>query len=323
MKIIKRSSHGYPQDPTKTFGFEEFEGMGNPDLSLIVAAFDTYFGCWKQFDLSVHEIEEIKKKKVVRLEFEEPNKFFIRENFETYDEDFWKVFTLCPYTAEYLNKQQGRIRRVPIFFPFNKNYIPIECEKIYDIIYTGHLVAKPIIQDIRTIRNYNYRLVSNSKHSLVTNHSVGYDEKIRLISQSRITLVHNLLYPSFQHLRNIWSYSNWQSNGAFSELPQPRHAWEFFVNRAGMVVPQLKSRLFEAAFSRSLILCKRDPFNIIEHFFDPGKEFVYFEEGSLRKTVSKILSSYNDYKVIIDAAFERASEQYTTEVFFKKFLRDI
>ena len=90
-----------------------------------------------------------------------------------------------------------------------------------------------------------------------------------------------------------------------------------------MVVPQLKSRAFEAAFSRSLILCKRDPFNIIEKYFEPEKEFIYFNEGALSETVAMILQSYDDYQPVIDRAFERAKKEYTTDAFFHKFLRDI
>lgn len=323
MEILRRSAHGYEQDPTKNLDFGRFEGCGNPDVALIVAAFERTAGCWKQFALSDVEIERIKKKKVVRLEFEEPNKFFINENFDSYDFDFYKIFTLCPYTAEYLNAHQGCQRRVPIFFPFNDRHTPPVTQKKYDIIYTGHLHPKPILRDIKTISRFNYRLVSNSSHIFVTDKSVGYEEKINLISQSRITLVHNLLYPTFSHLRSVWRYPKWQNNLAFSELPTQWEAARFFTNKAGMVVPQLKSRAFEAAFSRSLILCKRDPFNIIEKYFEPEKEFIYFNEGALSETVAMILQSYDDYQPVIDRAFERAKKEYTTDAFFHKFLRDI
>jgi len=322
MEIIKRSAHGYEQDPTKNFGFDKFEGQGNPSVALIVAAFEK-IACWEHLGISDSEIERIKSKKVVRLEFEEPNKFFIGENFNSYDNDFYRIFTICPYTADYLNAQQINKKRVPIFFPFNDQHIPLMTEKIYDIIYTGHIVSKQILRDLEIASNFNYRLVSNSRHSLVTNRGVGYTEKISLISQSRITLVHNMLYPSFTHLRNIWKYSSWKDNRAFSELPTPWKVSKFFTNRMGMVVPQLKSRSFEAAFSRSLILCKKDPFNIIENYFEPGKEFVYYEEGCLSETISKILKSYDDYLPIIENAFNRAKKDYTTDAFFDKFLKNI
>ncbi|MCR4302511.1 MAG: hypothetical protein NUV51_12990, partial [Sulfuricaulis sp.] len=135
MKVIKRSSHGYIQDPTKNLGFEAYEGQGEADVALVIAAFDQAAGCWDQFKLPPAELDAIKKMRVVRLEFEEPNKFFIPEDFDAYDGDFHKVLTLCPFTAKYLNERQKTERRVPIFFPFNEAFIPPKSEKRYDIIY--------------------------------------------------------------------------------------------------------------------------------------------------------------------------------------------
>jgi hypothetical protein len=323
MEILKRSEHGYVQDPTKNLGLEKYNGHGSADVVLIIAAFDAHFGCWSQFNLSDRETASIKQKKVVRLEFEEPNKFFIGEDFNSYDNDFYKIFTICPYSADYLNAQQDNQSRVTIFFPFNDKYTPQVTEKKYDIIYTGHLHPKPILRDVKLMSRFNYRLVSNSKHNLVTDRGVGYEEKINLIAKSRITLVHNLLYPTFSHLRNVWGYAKWQDNLAFSQLPTPWKMCRFFLNKDAMMVPQLKSRPFEAAFSRSLILCKKDPFNVIENFFEEGKEFIYFEEGHLAETISKILQNYDDYQQILENAFERAKKEYTTEAFFNKFLKDI
>jgi spore maturation protein CgeB len=324
LKVIKRSAHGYAQDPTKNLGFEDYDGQGPDDIALIIAAFDQSAGCWDQFKMPTAELDAIKKMRVVRLEFEEPNKFFIPEDFDAYDRDFYKVLTLCPFTAEYFNERQAAERRVPIFFPFNENFIPPKCEKQYDIIYTGHLHPKPIMRDMMTISQYNYRLVSNSGHELVTDRGVSYKEKLNLISQSKITLTHNLLYPTVRHVLNVWKYKEWASNKAFADIPTG------FMGLAKRLligpeieVPQLKSRIFEAAFCRSLILCKKDNFKVIENYFMPGEEFVYYEEGKLVETINKILSNYDAYLSVIESAYNRAVKQYTTNAFFEKYLKVI
>jgi len=324
MKVIKRSSHGYAQDPTKNLGFEAYDGQGAADVALIIAAFDQAAGCWDQFKLPPAELDAVKKMRVVRLEFEEPNKFFIPEDFDAYDADFHKVLTLCPFTAEYFNKRQGVERRVPIFFPFNEEFIPPKNEKKYDIIYTGHLHPKPIMRDMKTLSRFNYRLVSNSGHELVTDRGVGYEEKLSLISQSRITLTHNLLYPTLRHVLNVWKYPEWKANKAFSDIPRGviRLAKRLLTGPE-IEVPQLKSRIFEAAFCRSLILCKKDNFNVIEKYFTPGEEFVYYEEGKLAETVNKILANYDAHLPVIDRAYTRAVAQYTTTAFFEKYLKVI
>ena len=323
MRIVKRSAHGYEQDPTKNLGFESYEGQGSGDVALIIAAFDRAAGCWEQFNLRSEELQEIKKKRVVRLEFEEPNKFFIQEDFEKYDTEFHKVLTLCPFTAEYLNKCQGVERRIPIFFPFNKAFIPKQVDKQFDIIYTGHLHPRPILRDMKQISRYNYILVSNSKHQLVTNRGVDYETKLNLISKSKITLTHNLLYPTASHVWNVWKYPNWRDNKAFSDIPGPFGIAQRLLVGPDIEVPQLKSRIFEAAFCRSLILCKKDRFNVIEKYFKPEDEFIYYEEGNLVETIDLILSNFTEYLPIIDRAFERAVEEYSTESFFNKYLRTI
>ena len=324
MKVIKRSAHGYAQDPTKNLGFEDYDGQGPDDIALIIAAFDQSAGCWDQFKMPTAELDAIKKMRVVRLEFEEPNKFFIPEDFEAYDRDFYKILTLCPFTAEYFNERQAAERRVPIFFPFNENFIPPKCEKQYDIIYTGHLHPKPIMRDMMTISQYNYRLVSNSGHELVTDRGVSYQEKLNLISQSKITLTHNLLYPTMRHVLNVWGYPEWISNKAFSDIPRGAMGLvKRLLTGPEIEVPQLKSRVFEAAFCRSLILCKKDGFNVIEKYFTPNEEFVYYEDDKLFETVNRVLTNYDAYLPVIDKAYNRAVAQYTTNAFFERYLKVI
>jgi hypothetical protein len=260
----------------------------------------------------------------VRLEFEEPNKFFIQENFDVYDSDFYKVLTLCPFTTEYLNELQGVERRVPIFFPFNEHFIPLKSEKRYDIIYTGHLHPRPIMRDVKTISRFNYRLVSNSAHELVTDRGVGYQEKLGLISKAKITLTHNLLYPTVRHVLNVRKYPDWKANKAFSDIPRGAVCLaKRLLTGPEIEVPQLKSRVFEAAFCRSLILCKKDNFNVIEKYFTPAEEFIYYDEGSLAQTVNQILSNYDAYWPVIERAFKRASAEYTTAAFYEKYLKVI
>jgi hypothetical protein len=322
MEVVKRSGRGYVQDPTKFFNFSRFSKLGGKGIALVEAAFEESAG-WEQFDLSETELARIKSQKVVRLEFEEPNKFFLGDRMEKYDSDFHRIFTLCPYTAKWANTQQATKRRVPIFFPFNEEYIPKKQTKKYDIIYTGHIVGSAVLQDIHTISQFVYRFVSNSTHQLVTNKGASYEEKMNLIAQSKITLVHNLLYPRPYHLLNIWRYPHWREHGAFSQLPGPAQFWRFFTKREAMVVPQLKSRVFEAAFGRSLILCKRDPFNVIEQFFVPEKEFVYYEQGQLAQKIQEILDNPARYDAIAERAFTRAKKEYTTKTFFDKYLKDL
>jgi len=319
MKVLKRSSTGYKQCPTKYLDFTRFE-KNCGDFVLIEGAFEQA-AQWDQFDLTEKELQKILKKKIVRLEFEEPNKFYIGDNTEKYDKYFYKILTIDPYTAEWLNNKNNDKKRIPIYFPLNENHIPKKAIKIFDIIYTGHIVSNKLLNDLKTMTRYKYCFVSNSKSDLVTHQSVSYEDKLKLISQSRITLVHNLQYPKIFHLFRLWFVPEYKDNKAFKNVPKWYEFWKWLSNK--VVVPQLKSRLFEAAFGQSLILCRRDPFNVIENYFKPGKEFVYFEEGHLEEKIDEILQNYDYYQEIAMNAYKRAIKEYTTKAFAKNILSKI
>lgn len=318
MQVIKRTQKGYLQDPTKYFNFERFEKK-TPDFVLIEGAFEEA-DQWTQFELSNERLNEIRQSKLVRLEFEEPNKFFIGDRTEKYDHEFHRIFTLCPYTAKWMNEKYQRQLRVPIFFPFNEEYIPPQQEKEFDVIYTGHLVSRELIEEIGKLAKFNYALISNSNHALVTHKAVSYDQKLALMAKSRVTLVHNILYPRNEHIAKIKKYNDWERNEAFREIAEAKSFLGFMLKRP--LVPQLKSRVFEAAFSRSLILCKRDNFNVIENFFEEGREFIYYD-NDLVGVLRNILNDFRNYEQVIENAYRRALENYTTAKFVDQYLMKI
>ena len=83
--------------------------------------------------------------------------------------------------------------------------------------------------------------------------------------------------------------------------------------------PQLKSRPFEAAFGKSLILCKKDEWNIIETWFTEGEEFIYYSSAEeLRTIIDDVLNNFEKYEEIVENAYNRAINEYTTEAFVKK-----
>lgn len=320
MRVIgtKLGSH---QDPTRYFKFSRFSKQAG-DFVLLEAGFGfKKILRWNQYDFTQEELKRILSKKIVRLDFEEPNKFCVGDNPNDYDGDFYKIFTICPHTADWLNKIQKNSKHVPIYFPFNEQYIPKETSKKYDVIYTGHILSKPILNDIKTISKFNFKVVSNSNHFLVTNKSVSYKKKLKLISESRITLVHNLLFLSPGNILYLWRIPGWHKNKAFKFVPKWYEPWKLMGN--DIRAPQLKSRLFEAAFCRSLILCKKDPFRTVEAFFEKDKEFIYFEDSNLEEKIKEILKNYQDYQPIIERAYKRAVKNYTTKEFFKKYLKDL
>jgi glycosyl transferase family 1 len=248
-------------------------------------------------------------RKIVYLELEEPNRFFVNVNwfnhFE-YDKYFSKVFSICPYTTEWYNKIYNS-DHTHTFIPIRHQ--PQNTEKSFDIIYAGHIYEGNIETDVMALKDFNYRVVSNSDHPITTNKSATNEEKLKLISQAKISLTHNLLYPTTDHINFIKTIPRYNENEAFSLLDRG-------------IVPQIKGRTFEAALCKSLILCQRDQFNIIEKYFEPNKEFIYYDKENAKEQIKDILNNYDQYLPVIENAYIKA-QNYTTEAFFNKHLKDL
>lgn len=318
--IVLRRQSGYPEDPNRFFNFTRFSKQCG-DFVLVEAAFEQA-RLWDEYGIDEKQLQEILTKKIVRLEFDDPNKFYIGDNPDHYDHYFYKIFTIDPYTADFLNKKQGNNKHIPIFFPFNEEYIPEPQEKKFDIVYAGHLVSNKLVKYFKVMTRFKYCFISDDKSAYVTHRKTSYPEKLKLIAQSKITLVHNLQFPKFRHLARIWLVPGYQRNQAFKFVPPWFKPWRYIKNE-NLIVPQLKSRAFEAAFCRSLILCRRDPFNVIERYFEPDKEFIYFDDDTLEEKIQDILNHYQDYQPIIENANQRAVNNYTVTHFVNQYLKDI
>lgn len=176
-------------------------------------------------------------------------------------------------------KITNREKRQAVFFPMAKSIAPEQHEKKYDAIYTGYATGHHVETILNAITRFNYRFVSfEQRHGLVTDVAVSYPEKLRLIADSRACVVHNL---TSSH------------------------------------TPQLKSRPFEAAFCQSLMLVKRDQWNILEEWFTPDVDFLYFDDAD-HLSVLIADSRYCDH--IVKHAYERAMNEYTTEKFIEKYI---
>lgn len=318
MRVITDHARTYPEDPARHFDFARFAGQTAGDFAFFAGLFD-----FKALDSVPAD------KQVVFLELEEPNRFLVPASAADFhhldrDERFAKVFTLCPFTADWLNRRHGDERWAPSFFPFNERHTPAPCAKEFDVIYTGGVHAAGIERLIHDLAPFNFRFVSQLRHPAVTDFNCSYHEKLSLIARSRVTLVHNQLFVTRQQIENVARHPRWRENVAFAQLPLPGSP-ELLAAAPDQTwpAPQLKSRLFEAAFCRSLILCQRDPWNLVERFFTPGEEFVYFEPGRLAETLRAVLADYPRHAAIAERAHQRAVREYSTTAFFTKFLRNL
>lgn len=310
MKTLDIELKNYQQDPCHFFGFDRFPDMPE-DLILSNGIYD-----FKQLSIS-------QKGKLVHIELEEPNRFLNNfTGFDDYEDYFRKVLTICPYSAKWQNEKNRNNKRQAVFFPFNNDYTPGDTYKKYDIVYTGHLVSNELKRYMETMKKFNYRLVSGSQDPLVTDQNASYQDKLRIISESKITLSHGLLFINNRHALDVMKIKGHRDNEAFKNV-----SWKNLIKslllKSPITVPQIKSRVFEAAFCKSLILHRKDDFNVIERFFEPDKEFIYFTPDTLEIKIKEILGNYNKYQGIVDNAYKKAIKNYTSENFFNSYLKNI
>ena len=232
---------------------------------------------------------------------------------------FNEVYSICPYSNKWLNGLGlGREYR-DIFYPFCRKLIPETQEKTFDVIYHGGIHGQEHIDCLKTMQQFNYRYCTMT-HSInaltaqcvafATNANLAFRDKINLIGQTKISICYNLVHVALDHVPAIQSYDNWEENEAFAEVGK----WN--------VMPQFKTRMHEAAFSRTLNLVMRDNWNIAEKYYEPETEFVYFDDAAdLEKKIKEILNNWSDYEEVLHKAYVR-SLSYTTDNFIKTIRED-
>lgn len=215
-----------------------------------------------------------------------------------------KILTLCPFTAEWI-QDYLKIQSECVFFPTNPRYIPTNFEKKYDLIYCGHMSYETT--NLLEIASKMCKLcvVSMSHTHLVTHCGVSYQEKMNLIAQSKISLVHNINLIIDRYRENIRQASNFHTNKAYA-----------FAD-SHSVLPQMKSRTFEAAFCKSLMFCRNDPWNLINRYFSTNEMESYDVDG-FKTALEQVLNQ--DHTDKTEAAYETAMSQYTTDHFQQRFL---
>ena len=225
------------------------------------------------------------------------------------DDKFDEIYGICPYTNRWLNGIKGGNKYKDIFYPFHEADIPAPQEKLYDVCYHGGIHGDRYARMLKIMRKFNYRYMTQThginkitkKHlKYATNTSLTNDEKLQLISRCKISICFNTFdIRNDDDIGNVKARKNWRDNEAF------RHSEDL------KIAPQFKSRCNEAAFSRTLNLVKKDPWNVIERYYTPDVDFVYFEDlEELEGKIQDILNHWESYQPMIESAY-RKSLNYT------------
>lgn len=293
MKVVNmlRPENGLTEDPLYYMGFERFENVAR-DCYLFMADFYDELSSGRYDD-----------KEKVALTLEEPNFCVAGSTNAYFDQHADKILTLCPYTAKLFEKRET------VWFPFGEEFIPYldQWPRDTDISYFGtfprYVPWREFMEQSVFPREHRFGNYTDGNMR-----GCSYQQKLDALCRTKIALVHGLCNADPQRAAIYKGFPRANENEAFSHLG------------AG-ILPQIKSRMFEAAFTGALMLCYKDPWNPIEQFFTPGVNFLYFEDAKeLAEITGDILAHYEDYDHIRHAARELAVTHYTTRHFVQRFL---
>ena len=237
------------------------------------------------------------------LAFWSPCEFTSRKGFYHLDDyDFFtEVYCVCPFTCKFMNDHFGYEKFKYFPYIFTNRSVTEYGNYDADCSWMGSIHGQDHISAIEVISKFKYKFMTSQRNTWM-HHPYEYnkathvflpnDEKLKQLSKCRSSLSFNMIYMSPASKKNDFK------------------AFELFDQG---IMPQFKVRTFEIASCKSLLLVKKDPWDLVEDFFEPEKEFIYFENfQELEDIVYDVSKNFDKYQPIIDAAFEKC-KNYTVE----------
>ena len=197
------------------------------------------------------------------------------------EEHFDYVLTICPVAWRNLNLSNAKYIA---FYPFLKKLF-LQNQKKYDVIYHGGIHGREHIMAIKVMRSFNYRFTSldyginplTRKYlKYATDINLDFQEKITRISESKISICFNIIHVSFRILKTLKSTIKILLGQNSNSLKLV----DIFKNYPWIgTLPQFKTRMHEAAISKTINLVYKDAWNVAEFYYEPNVEFIYFQDG--------------------------------------------
>ncbi len=227
-------------------------------------------------------------------------------HFEHYD-FFTEVYCVCPFTCKFMNEHFGYEKFKYIPYPFTNYSVKEFGDYDADCSWMGSIHGQDHISAIEVISKFDYKFLTSQLNTWMrhpyefdkcTHINLPSEDKLVELSKCRSSLSFNMIYMSPASV-----YNGEQFN--------------VFNHFEDGIMPQFKVRTHEITSSKSLMIVKKDPWNLVEDFYVPEKEFIYFESfDELQDIIKDIRDNFQKYEGIIERAYEK-SKSYTVEKIFK------
>jgi len=313
MKLIKDLSSGYKDVTEHYYNLERYCDDGEDGI--------VFFHGYSAAISNESRSQYANYKKKVYLDIVSPSSFLdFSVNYEECLRYFDDIYIHCEYTGDYFNKEFSDVHktRYIIIPPLVSETMLLQFndikpkDKIYDVIYLGQIHSHVYLQMINSIKKFNYIFCNLISHDDATHVNISSEEKYKLWSLSKVSICINVLFLQTSHVNYIMTtYPNWVSNGALKHIQH--------LN----IVSQLRVRAFEAALCKSLNLIMYDPWNVIEKWFTPGIDFLYWHTfAELEYLINEVSNNYEKYWPMVESAYKKA-RSYTLEQTFPYIVNDI
>lgn len=244
----------------------------------------------------------------IYLNLESPCSFF--SNGYPIDDMCWfdEVYIICPYTANWLNGMStGKTKFFPIPFPYNE-----DCFKDLDVftkdtpsMYMGTMLSDTHIGVAQVVRSSGGRVFSLSSDRCVTDVKKTSKEKWEMLAKSRTSVAMNCMPIDVRQVDIATSFYNWYNNIAL------KHVYK-------QVTYQFKPRIIEAARCRAINLVYKDGVDVIEKWFVPGEDFIYWTSlQELSDLIHDVNDNWKKFEHIADSAYGRV-QNYEVHKWFRR-----
>tara|TARA_R110000744_G_scaffold97431_1_gene188263 strand:+ start:476 stop:1429 length:954 start_codon:yes stop_codon:yes gene_type:complete len=230
-------------------------------------------------------------------------------HFDHYD-FFTEVYCICPFTCKFMNEHYGYEKFKYIPYPYTNIDVTEFGNYDADCSWMGSIHGEDHISGVETLLGFKYKFMTSQRNTWMchplefnacTHVLLPNDEKLKELSKCRSSLSYNMIYMSPGSRKNDF---------------------EVFDKFDEGIMPQFKVRTHEIASCKSLMLVKRDPWNLIEDFYEPQKEFIYFENSDeLKDIIQDVSVNFDKYKPIIEAAYTKSLD-YTAEKIYRYIKTD-
>lgn len=230
--------------------------------------------------------------------------------FDAYD-FFTEVYCVCPFTCKFMNNYFGYEKFKYIPYPFT-NYSVTEFGN-YDSTcsWFGSIHGEEHIKSIELLSRHKYKFITSQLNTWMrhpyefekcTHVNLSTEDKLKEVSKCKSSLTFNKLYM------NSTSINNHFYNGIENE------SFKYFNDGK---MPQFKVRTHEIATCKSLILSHKDEWNLIEDFYEPNVDFIYFENfEELSEILIDLENNFEKYLPIIENAYTKV-KNYSVENIFE------